>query len=493
MNQRLLEPIDKIAIAFIIIFTIFIGLLIWGGEACGRDCIFHTGPVVTNFSWQNKLVGGEDRAFVLTFNRPMDRDSVENNLIINPPIPGKFSWSGRRLAYTVKTPVPYGEVYQVQLTRAKEKFAAGNDEGEEIQPFTGEFRSRDRAFAYIGSQGAEKGRLILENWTTQTKTIVTPDNLVVFEFKPYPQGDKILFSAAEKSTGDSALLKLQLYTVTTGLNQSNNRLKTPEIELILDNKQYQNNKFDLAQDGQVIVVQRVNRNNHNDFGLWLIQENKQPQPLNDSPGGDFLVAPDSKTIAVAQGEGIALLPLQPDTEPLDFLAKFGRVLTFSADGSGAIMVNYNTDNPDLRYTRSLFYVNNLGVEKELLNLNGSIIDCKFHPDNTHIYCLLTKLEKEEEYREEPYLAQINLKTGELLPILALPEYQDSKISIAPDGKGILFEQILTTDSVSAVNLPTNSSGEAIVDSRLWLLIPSSTEAHRLEQLPLMGLHPQWIP
>ncbi len=493
MNQRLVEPIDKTAIAVIFIFSILIGLLVWGGNACGRDCLFHTGPKVVNFSWQNKLVGGEDRAFVLTFNRPMDRSSVEENLVINPPLPGKFSWSGRRLAYTVATPVPYGKTYQVQLAKAKEKFAGGNSDGEEIRPFVGEFRSRDRAFVYIGSKGEEKGRLILHNWTKQTKTILTPANLIVFEFKPYPQGERILFSAAEKSSGDNALISLQLYTVTTGLNQTLDRPETQEIELILDNKQYQNNKFDLSQDGKAIVVQRVNRQDPNDFGLWLIAENKQPQPLKDFPGGDFSIAPDSKTIAVAQGEGIALLPLQPDAEPLDFLAKFGRVITFSPDGSSAIMVNYNKDNPDLRYTRSLFYVNNLGVEKELLNLEGSILDCKFHPNQIHLYCLLTKLEKVEEYREKPYLAKIHLQTGETVPILTLPEYQDSKISMAPDGKGILFDQILTSDSVAAINVPTNNSGKAIIDSRLWLLIPSSTKVHRLEELPLAGFHPQWVP
>lgn len=492
MNQRLLEPIDKIAIAFILAFSILIALLVWGGKACGRDCIFHTGPQVSNFSWQDRFVGGEDKAFVFTFNRPMDRRSVEKHLVIDPPLPGKFSWSGRRLAYTVKTPVPYGKTYQVQLKGAKEKFAAGNDEGEKIQPFVGEFRSRDRAFAYISSKGVEKGRLILPNWTKKTKTILTPDNLVVFEFKPYPQGDKILFSAAEKNNGDNALLNLKLYTVTTGVNQSHNQSPTPEIKLILDNRQYQNNKFDLAQNGKIIVVQRVNRQDHNDFGLWIIRENKQPQPLGNSSGGDFWIAPDSKTIAVAQGEGIALLPLQPDAEPFDFLAQFGRVITFSDDGVSAIMVNYNKDNPDLRYRRSLVYVNNLGVSKELLNLEGSILDCKFHPNATDLYCLLTKVEEAEEYREKPYLAQINLQTGKISTILTLPEYQDSKISMATDGLGILFDQVLTTDSISAANAPTNNSGEAIIDSRLWLLMPTS-EIPRLEKLPLVGLHPQWMP
>ena len=493
MNQRLLEPIDKIAIALIIALGIVIGLLVWGGNACGRDCIFHTGPQVSHFSWQNKLVGGEDRAFVLTFNRPMDRSSVEQNLVIDPSLPGKFSWSGRRLAYTLEKPAPYGQAYQVQLHGAKEKFAAGSEAGEIIKPFVGEFRSRDRAFAYIGSEGKEKGRLILYNWTKQTKTVLTPPNLIVFEFESYPQGDRILFSAAEKSSGNDAVRTLQLYTVTTKLNQNNKKQTTPKVKLILDNHQYQNNKFDLSQDGKVIVVQRVNRKNPADFGLWMIADNKPPQPLQDFPGGDFLLAPDSKTIAVAKGEGIALLPLQANTEPLDFLAKFGRVVAFSNDGSGAAMVNYNTDNPDLRYTRSLFYVNNLGVEKELLNIEGSILDCKFNPNATHLYCLLTELKKGEEYREKPYLAHINLKTAEVSPILALPEYQDSKISMSPDGLGILFDQVLTTNSTSTVSLPATNSGEAIIDSRLWLLIPSSSTVHQVEQLPIVGFRPQWLP
>ena len=493
MNQRLLEPIDKIAIALIIALSIVISLLVWGGNACGRDCIFHTGPQVSRFSWQNKLIGGEDRAFIVTFNRPMDRSSVEENLAIDPPLPGKFSWSGRRLAYTLEKPAPYGETYQIQLQGAKEKFAAGNETGETIKPFQAEFRSRDRAFAYLGSQGEEKGRLILYNWSQHRKILLTPPNLVVFEFEFYPQGDRILFSAAEKSSGGDALRTLQLYTVNTGLYQHHQKPKTPELKLVLDNQQYQNNKFDLSQDGQVIVVQRLNRKDPTDFGLWIIREDQPPQPLPDSPGGDFLLTPDSKTIAVAQGEGIALLPLQANTEPLDFLAKFGRIVTFSPDGTGAVMVNYNTDSPDLRYTRSLFYVNNVGVEKELLNLEGSILDCKFHPNATHLYCLLTELEKGEEYQEKPYLAQINLKTAEILPILALPEYQDRKISMSPDGLGILFDQLTTTNSTSTNSLPTTNSGETIIEGRLWLLIPSSSATHQVEQLPMVGFHPQWLP
>ncbi len=494
--MKVLQPIDKIAIALMVVLGLIMGLLVWGGHACDNNCLFHTGARVSSFSWQNKFIGGEDRAFLLTFNRPMDRSTVEENLQIAPPLPGKISWSGLTLAYTLETPAPYGETYQVNLDGARDRFAA--EDGEVMQPFVGKFRSRDRAFAYIGSQGEENGRLVLYNWTQQQKTILTPGNLIVFDFEPYPQGDRLLFSAADSDSEIDSIRTLQLYTVTTGLNNRATEDFRPQLKLILDNKKYQNNKFDLSQDGKTIVVQRINRQQPSDFGLWAIAETKSPQLISDSPGGDFLLTPDSQTIAVAQGEGIALLPLQPDADPIDFLPQFGQVLSFAPDGSGAAMINYNTDNANLRYTRSLFYVNNQGKQTELLNTEGSILDCQFNPSATQLYCWLTKVEKTTEYKEKPYLATIDIQTGKTTPILALPEYQDSQISIAPDGLGILFDRILTGEVAATANTPTTNSGEAIVNSYVWMLIPSPSQSpnsspYQLEQLPFLGFRPQWLP
>jgi hypothetical protein len=501
-----MQTIDKIAITAIAILGITISTLIWGTNACGTECLFHVKPQVTDFSWHDKTIGREDRAFLLNFNRPIDRNSIESNLVIEPPLSGKISWSGNKLAYTLSEPAPYGEKYRLILENGQQQFAGGEQQGEVIKPFWGQFRSRDRAFAYIGSEGNNQSKLILYNWTKQQKTVLTPENLLVFDFKPYPQGDRILFSAMEK-TPQRDLSKLQLYTVTTGVNQNPQKSFTPQIKLVLDSQKYQNNKFDLSQDGKIIIVQRINRSNPNDFGLWKIVEGKAPQSLKADAGGDFLLTPDSQALAIAQGEGIALLPLNPDTKPLDFLPQFSRVVSFSVDGTAAAMVNYNTDNAKLRYTKSLFYVNNQGIQKELVNLEGSIINCQFNPTATHLYCLLTELKLPEstspektitEYQEQPYLAEINLKTGKINPLLALPEYQESKLSVAPDGLGVLFDQILTTNASlnpSVANATPSNNSKTIVKSRLWLLLPPSQESanHQVEQLPLIGFHPQWLP
>lgn len=501
MNSKVFSnPIDKICLSLITILTIVIAILISGNKICiNNQCLFNNYPKVKEFSWQDKKVGVNDIAFILTFDRPMEHESVEKNLIIEPPLPGKISWAGRRLVYTLETTIPYGENYRLSLLQGREKFRGKNKLGTQIQPFVTEFQSRDRAFAYIGSEGKETGNLILYNSTKKNQTILTPDDFNVVDFKFSPNGEYIIFSASEKNSGIEGLRFLQIYKVSTGIS-NNGTTKIPgEIELILDNKDYQNNQFDLAgENGEIVVVQRINRNNPSDFDLWLIQPQKMPQRLN-TQGGEFLITPDGENMAIAQGEGIAIIPLKKDAEVLDFLPKYGRILNFSKNGTGAAMVNFNTQNLALRYTKSLVYVNNQGIEKELLNIKGSILDCDFNYSGSNLYCLLTELiQKKDEYLEQPYFVFIDIKTGKVIPLVKLPSYQDIELSLAPDNLGILFDQLRPQSSDN--NTETNNdlitdSGESIIGSRLWLLtLPSLQSPNpQLEELKIAGFKPQWSP
>ena len=496
---RLQEPIDKLSMLLIGGFSVLIGGLMIGDKLCGENCFLRKGPQVESFTWQEQNISNKDRAFILTFDRPMDKATVEKNLVIDPPLPGKVSWAGRRLAYTVETPVPYGQTYTVQLSEAREKFRKNNKAGQEMEPFVGTFQSRDRALAYIGTQGEEKGKLVFYNITQQHKRMLTPPDLVVMNFEFYPEGNRILFSAYKEGLGIDGLRKLKLYTVTTGVNngvEDSNNNPPGKIEEILDNETYQNNQFDLSADGETIVIQRVNRQNPADFDLWIVRKGEKAERLRVT-GGNFEITPDNQALAVARGEGIGILPLEPESEPLDFLPKFGQLLDFSPQGNSAAMVDFNTDKANLRYTRSLFYVNNQGIEKELLNTEGSIFNCQFTPTGTQLYCLLTELLEGEEYREQPYFAKFDIKSGEVTPLAKLSNYQDIKMSLSPDGLALLFDQILTSDDTRLKDNLTNDSGQAIVGGKLWLLIPpinnNPNSKADLKELPLVGFRPQWLP
>ncbi|WP_071189460.1 hypothetical protein [Trichormus sp. NMC-1] len=525
-SHILIQPLDRIAIALILLLSLLIGLVIWQGDAVK--------PIVRTFTWQNQQIGAEDTAFSLTFSRPMDTNSVEKNLKVYPVdtknpednskncsvatknpednskncpvLVGKISWAGRRLVYTLVTPAPYGTNYQVSLQGARDKFSEAEGKNREMEPFTGNFSTRNRALLYIGVNPEEQGKLVLYNLTQEQKKLLTPKDLIVMDFEPFPDGDKILFSA--RSSKSSDLLSSQLYTVTTGISSKTDEQPQPpgKIDLILDNKDYQNLKFDLSPNGETIVVQRGKRDNPGDFGLWHLSakndnnsgEKNIPKRIESQPGGDFLITPDSKAVAVAQGQGTAILSLLGDaSKPLDFLPQFGLVQAFSKDGSQAAMVKFNTD-----YTRDLFLVTNQGVQKQLLKTTGSILGCNFDTASPTLYCLTTQLVSKEQYIEQPYLVAINLKTEQQKPLLMLPPAQRNvQMSLAPDGLGILFDQVVplqnTTTPLPANSLKTDD-GEPIATSSLWLmpLLPI-TEAENIEikpeQLPLIGFHPHWLP
>jgi hypothetical protein len=499
-SKKSLQPIDRLALVVILVLSLLIGILLLNGD--------RTAPRVRDFSWQDKQVGAEDTGFVLTFSRPMNHATVETNLQIEPPIPGKFSWAGRRMAYTPLFPVPYGNKYQVQLKGAKDQLSKNKVKGAWMPPFTASFRTRDRAFAYVGVDGDEQGRLILYNLTNQKKTILTPPDLVVMDFKPYPDSDRILFSASDRKSQEKGLLSQQLYAVTTGISfQSPDKPEvSPQpsgrVDLVLDSKEYQNLKFDLATDGKTIVVQRLNRRNPADSGPWIIQGDTKPRSLGVA-GGDFLITPDSNALALLQGQGVAIVPLKPGAKPLDFLPKFGQVLSFARDGSAAAMVKFNVD--PAQPTRSLFLVTNQGVQKELLRTMGSILKCEFTPKKDALYCLLTQLIAGEEYQEEPFLAAIDLKNAndskqlpaDVRPLVVLPNQRDIQMSLSPDGLALLFDQLGTRPPSATDNLRTNE-GQAIATGLLWLLPLADTTSSNTavqvqpEQL-LPGFHPQWLP
>lgn len=508
IQKWLPQPFDRVAISLMLGLGLLIGLLLWSSE-CPTDSIcLRTTAQVRNFSWQDSQVGVEDTAFIMTFSRPMDQASVESNLRIQPPLAGKVSWAGRRMAYTLIKPALYGTAFEVQLKGARDQFTPEIDRV--MRPFVGRFHTRDRAFAYLGVEGAETGRLILYNLTRQQKQVLTPPDLVVSEFKSYPDGDRILFSATDRAAESQGLFDPRLYTVSTGFHpdspdQSNSdREPVGRVRLVLDNANYQLLKFDLSADGQTTVVQRADRRNLTQSALWVLKPDSPPRLLDNQPGGDFLITPDSTSLVIAQGQGLAILPLEPDktSQPLDFLPKFGMVLSFARDGSEAAMVKFNTD-----YTRSLFRVTNQGIQKELLRTTGSILSAQFDPLKQTLYCLLTQLLPGSNYQEQPYLAAIDLQTGKLTPLLILPTQQELQTSLAPDGVALLFDQPVNLSQSNPSNLQANQGAE-IATSNLWVLPilppqnpttdsdPTSETFQaqpKPEALPLPGLHPQWLP
>ena len=444
-----------------------------------------------NFSWQGRKIGVRDNYFTLSFNRPIDRSDIETSLVIDPPLPGKISWSGDRLTYTLTELPIYGKKYQVKLP-----IAQGED-------FIGEFYSHDRAFAYIGVNQEERGRLIVcniiqgaNNLTELKKTILTPGDLVVTDFQIYPRGDRILFSAFDRSDLGRDTPKQQLYTITTGLNHDENSQNLPSgrIERFLDAKTYQNLRFNLSDNGKTLIVQRINHGNPGDASLWVIRNDGQSRPLG-MQGDNFLLSPDGKKAVVSQTGGVAVIPLDVQAGKPQFLPTYEKILAFSRDGRQKLMVKSEPDNQ-----RSLFLLNDQGESRLLLRTANPIISCEFEPrQEKTLYCLKSDLVmgSDGKVKEEPFLGIIELKTGKMMPLLALPNYRDVQMSMSPDGVALLFDQLATIPFGVGNDLVTGE-GSSIADGRLWLLpLPDQFSPNSIPKiLPQElnpGFKPRWLP
>lgn len=544
IQRRPSQPLDRVAPAVMgICSLIIVAMLLLGSQAL---------PQVRAFSWQNEPVKATDVAFLLTFTQPMQPKSVEKNLVIEPALPGKISWAGRRMAYTLEAPAPYGESFQVSLPEAQSLHGR-----EGFEPFDTTFQTRDRAFAYIGAEGETEGRLVLFNLTKKEKTILTSADQTVLDFQPYPQRDRILFSAVNSSITNDQIAGAQLYSVTTGLAnlstqpawqfwKSKDPVEAGLTELVLDNRDFQNLKFDLAPNGETLVVQRVAQNNPSNYGPWVVQPGQPPRKIKTEPGGDFKIAPDSVSLLLQQGQGTAVINLapevdteQPDSLLLDFLPEYGLTLDIADDGASAALVNFNQDDLENRFTQSLYWVSNRGDEKLLLQTDGSIVSAQFNNSNEILYCLVNQLLRsdldneddqtddseqleaaatdeldsngidaaadndenlalaedsaedpgeepvdllEETFLLSPYLTAINVETGKIQRLLEMPPQPETTVSVSPDGLAILFDEMLANDSGTAAVEGLEKTTQGATH-RLWLLPLFSTPEARLNEEP----------
>ncbi|WP_299404724.1 hypothetical protein [Acaryochloris sp. IP29b_bin.148] len=473
------HPLDRIAIAMIMVLSLLIGGIIWSGD--------HTFPKVREFSWQDQQIGVEDTAFILTFNRAMDWQSVTDHLKIQPPIPGKFSWSGRRLAYTLNQPVPYGQSFQVTLDQATAATRGDAEESVKMQPFTGQFRSRDRALVFLGIDGEENGRLVTHNFTQNTHQILTPDTLIVLDFKVDLKGDRILFTAIDRAHADQDVFEQKLYVVPLTPTAT-----SPSHQLLLDNQDYQLLDFDVTPNGEVLIVQQFSRQANEPVSLWELTDSA-PRRLQHNADGQFLITPDGQTLVISQNQGVAMVPLYGDanSKPVDFWPKFDQILSFARNGSAALMAQNNPDS-----TRSLYLLSNQGQEQELLKVGGYVLDAEMNPSTQTVYCLYTTFNRSQTASFDLHISAIHLDTGKKQRLITIPKQSSGTLSLAPDGSALLYEEVTITDNPSQ-SVVRDSVGQTISASQVWLYPLQDTNTisskQKKPQKLLAGIQPLWLP
>lgn len=473
-------PVDRASVGAIALLSLAVGGILLVGDRAK--------PAKPQFSWAGQTIGMEDTAFTLIFDAPMDWESVVENLTLEPPLAGEVSWVGKRLAYTLTDRPEYGEQYTLTLTAAETAPRSPRQASQPLPEFAAEFTVRDRAAVYIGVEGEEQGRLVLYNLTTGQRLPLTPNDLVVSNFQPNADGSQIVFLAfpinAPNGSGDQ-----QLYRVTTGRNTGAGEPELPgQLEPLLAADRYENLQFSLAPDADTLIVERVNRQNPSERGLWLVSAAGKTRPLGLQSEG-FLLSPDGQSLALSQPTGVAIVPLTATADAQVFFPNYEALLAFSPqDQRRQILVR---DNGDL--TRSLMLHTAQGREREILQTSGFILDCQFEPrQEQFLYCIQAEAVDAEQTQVQPFLTLVNLRSGNVVPLVALTDDLNVRMGVAADGRTLLFDQVTVDPQV-----PTLPG--LIPQGSLWLVnLPDLTRRGRTHELETPdnltpGLDPQWLP
>ncbi|HZS93857.1 MAG TPA: Ig-like domain-containing protein [Chloroflexota bacterium] len=166
------------------------------------------GPGVDTVTTAEALDGASVNTVIgVTFTEPMNIRSVERNFRLTPRVPGDFNWAGNQLLYEPRRSLAYGKNYTVEIGPGAEDVTGKHL----LHPFHDTFRTQSQHLLYLGTAGANKGRLVLASADGRAQTIggdhvsafaVSPDgSLVAYIRQSGNNPDEIwLLSLADDST-----------------------------------------------------------------------------------------------------------------------------------------------------------------------------------------------------------------------------------------------------------------------------------------------------
>jgi Tol biopolymer transport system component len=439
-----------------------------------------TKPKVRDSNLIDQKLRPEKMNMLFTFNRPMNQLSIEKGFTINPPVVGKFSWSGKRFSFTPKSPLAYDQKYDLQVT--------GKDQtGKVMVPFKSTITTPSRKFFYVGTAGSEKDHLFAVDFESKQQQQLTPDNQIVLKFSPHPDGNKVYYFAfrPEDKTGLLEQDYQSLYEVNFA------QLKKPISQAVADFKQWSNIDFTLSPNGNNLLIQRLKKSSTPELGIWLLNTNKSNldwQPFYYSQlSGDIFFTPDSGAMAGIDSGGLVIAPLsteQQNKPQPEFITGYAQFFDFSADGQSALVSRY-----DAAFRSELVILRTTGQLQKLITTEAILSRAQFDPLGQYVYVILLFEPKQVEDREHYQLVRFDLKTGKQKKMWNQMDTNLIAFDLSPDGRYILAEHTKSVPLKSTLRRPLERVGGRELDSTVVLLDRDGKLIPGFAPRP--GTSPQW--
>ncbi len=445
-----------------------------------------TVPQVDQFNYHQQTISPFKAQLHFTFNREMDKASVEQGFRITPETSGRFSWLGRKMAFTPSLPLPYNTQFQIEIRDAL-------DANGIALPVTyqSQFSTTEQRLVYLGSEGEERLRLVLWKSQSQTRQILTPPHLMVLEHQPSQDGQTLYFSATDKNNIDPTFHWTSLQQVFSL------HLPTQELKLVADNKGVINYGFVVSEDQRTVVLARLDRHApdiEDPFSLWFKSSDQsqwQPLPQQGIVDVPFFLSPDAYQVLGPGSSGFVLIPLAAQATP-QYVGSFTHAYGFSPNGQKLLFTKTSRQDDFTQYSH-LIVLGADGSKHTALQNYGVLDHLRFGPQGETIYFVMTQGKQDVSMSLPFHLYAYHLPSQSLRPLTQDPEWSEEAFHISQDGQRIVYERYptLEEDNLGPEFRDTlERTGEDLSNAELWVF---EIESQSNNPLHLKGRKPQWLP
>lgn len=407
----------KVASATALVLAFAIAIVIVHGDRIQAKVNF--------FNWEGQEILVSERQIVLSFNREMNRDSIESSFKIEPEVDGKFSWVGRKLHYTLSEPLAYGQDYRLTLTGM-------DQEGRSMLPFEAEFSSFEKELFYIHAY-EDSRRIVSVDPVYGNPIPQSPEDLFVVDFDFADGGNAIVFLAIESEEitqlGEEGSFP-ELYWMD---------LESKDLRQLTNDPDIINLSMSISPDGEQVALERLELDPKTGAPLsfaqiWHGEISRELEKFwyaNLYPE-EFDFTPDSNWLLVLNDQGYSLVPLEIVEAAPQFLGNFISYHGFSLAGDKLAFLQWKDENA-FAETNEVIILHRNGERELHLEEQGELRSLSFSPSGEGFYLALS-----EPYTQESRLYYYDFLEEALMPILEdFGRYE--AISPSLDGLTLSFE------------------------------------------------------
>jgi Tol biopolymer transport system component len=411
----------------------------------------------------------------LQFSDEMDRDTLPDYLVIDPPVAGDYRWSGATLIFQPEAALQPGETYTVTLTAG----AASRSGRAVLADHQFAFTVQPPRVAFLSpADGAAPNVYTVDPTDPAEPTALTSSPTGVYDFAASPDGTQLAYSVPDTETG---LTDIRLLDLTTG--EDTMLVRCPESDC---------HTPVWSPDGRTLAYERMEFESDFNLGaspvrIWLLDMTADPpttQPLYDDPqvvGYTPQWSPDGTLLASYSNYRRGIFLYNFETDEVGFIpADFGNIGAFSPDSTQLAF--------PITITQANNIFNQIAIadlasgEVTYLNAPDDPVNDQFviwTPDGSAL--VVGRRYLDDRYTPGRQLYLLSPETGDVKPLVVDANYYHGFYTWDPTGQMLVLQRF---------QVPDPTVPDATLRTEVWVY-DTATEA--LTQVGTNVFLPGWIP